>query len=100
LEENIDMDERCIPPDEVDHLAEGGDRYCLSFMLNGLETDFVPYSQQSITGFTETIKKTEEWTKEGLKDHIIQFVVEMDQVKDGLCVELWRLTGTAGSVNH
>jgi hypothetical protein len=36
LEENIDMDEQCIPPDEVDRLAEGGDRYCLSFMLNGL----------------------------------------------------------------
>jgi hypothetical protein len=41
---------------------------------------FASYSQQSITGFTETIKKAEEWTKEGLKEHIIHFIVETDQV--------------------
>jgi hypothetical protein len=45
-----------------------------------LKLTFAPYSQQSITGFMETVKKAEEWTKEGLKEHIIHFIVETDQV--------------------
>ena len=52
---------------------------------------FVPYSQPSITGFMETVKNTEEWTKEGLKEHIIHFIVETDQVNRS---SLYEVTGS------
>ena len=34
----------------------------------------------SITNFTEIIKKNEEWSKNGLLEKIIRFLVETDQV--------------------
>ena len=63
----------------------------LSFIFAVWRLTFVPYSRPFITEFMETVKKAEEWTKEGLKEHIIHFIVEIDQVNRS---SLYEVTGS------
>jgi len=39
----------------------------------------------------DTVKKADEWTKKGLKEHIICFIVETDQVNVS---SLYEVTGS------
>ncbi|KAG1834972.1 hypothetical protein DFJ58DRAFT_847502 [Suillus subalutaceus] len=67
VQQNIDMDERCVPQEELDRL-EGK----------------APDTQHSILDFTETMKPMAgpQYTNDGLQEHIIRFVLETDQVQN------------------